>query len=460
MCQRRVWLDHYEETPTDLPPIGVIQQGIEHEARLLQATAPHVVTIPVNSWQQGVETTQTLLRQTRVEVIDGAYLEIPYQDAIIRGRLDRLQKLQHRYQVIEIKNHTRLQPTDLIQMDLYLWMLDQISDRSVAGEFWLGRNGTILQRVSHEYDEQRLMTALHQVLVLLGQREAPDVLLKQHCKLCPWHDPCTETASNQLHLTLLTGMRKDTLQDFQRQGITSLQQIVMMLPADLQKIKGIKSNALALHTQARAWVAGHPVWYRPLPTICLQGGWMFDIETDPYTGVVWCIGWCDDTGKSEIALVAPHISQPTPFTLLTGETITLVPDADRAWETFALGVIGDNRPIFHWTNFDATMLRKTAPEVVRDWVGHRLYDLHQIVNQTVKFPVKSTSIKAIAGYLQFRYAVYEAWDAAFNDYQLWLSRDDLTAITRACAYQRDDVLALKVVWQWLTESQSDPTHLT
>lgn len=297
--------------------------------------------------------------------------------------------------------------------------------------------------------------ALDHLLQVLAQREAPEVLLKQHCKLCPWHDPCTETASHQLHLSLLSGMRKDTLQAFQQQGITSLQQIVQMQPADLQQIKGIKSSALALHTQARAWVDGHPVWYRPLPKICLQGGWMFDIETNPFTGVVWCIGWCDDTGKTDIALVAPQVTRPTPLTLSSGETITLVPDADRAWEAFALGVISDTRPIFHWTGFDATMLRKTAPELVREWVGHRLYDLHHIVNQAVKFPVKSTSIKAIAGYLRFRYAVYEAWDAAFNDYQLWLSRDDLSAITRACAYQRDDVLALQVVWKWLFDAQSD-----
>lgn len=139
MCQRRVWLDHHEETPTDLTPIWVNQQGIDHENALHDALLPNALTVSVDNWQHGVQVTQNLLRQADVRVITGAYLEVIHQGAIIRGRLDRLQKISRGYQVIEIKSHSRLQPTDLTQMDLYLWMLDQISDRSVSGEFWLGQ---------------------------------------------------------------------------------------------------------------------------------------------------------------------------------------------------------------------------------------------------------------------------------------------------------------------------------
>jgi hypothetical protein len=57
-------------------------------------------------------------------------------------------------------------------------------------------------------------------------------------------------------------------------------------------------------------------------------------------------------------------------------------------------------------------------------------------------------------YLDFSWGVYQAWDAAFNDYNLWLSRDDVHALTRACTYQRDDVRAMQVVWSWMVQNST------
>lgn len=262
-------------------------------------------------------------------------------------------------------------------------------------------------------------------------------------------------SAKHLPITLLPGLRQDTRDQFRKEGIESLQQIVAMQPADLRRFKGIKSTAESVHATARAFVNGHPIWYNPLPEVCHRGGWLFDIETDPRTMEVWCLGWSDCQDNAQVALVAPQVRRPTPFTLADGRTVIFVPDSDMVWEVFAEGVSGDDMPIYHWTGFDAAVMRKSAPEMVRETLDERLYDLHHVTTRAVRFPTSSTSIKAIAGYLQFAYSAYEAWDAAYNDYNLWLAREDVAALTRACCYQRDDVLAMGVVWRWLVTNAAN-----
>lgn len=471
ICERRVWLDHYgEESRRDAPM--VIQRlidGEQHEAAVHAATAPFLESIPVEDWADGVRVTQRWIEQGAY-LINGACLEASLslngQTVIVRGRVDRIMRVSGRrtpiYAPIEIKSYTRLAPPDLLQMDFYIWLLTQTQGIEPSGEFWLGRDfeDRPLRRIRHDYRESRLMTALEKMTHLLNPQLEPPVVLRSHCKECPWYSACKTLATERLDVSLLSGLRQDTRKQFQAMGITSLHQIAAMQPDDLRKFKGIKSTATAVHAHARAWVNRQPVWFQPLAAICHKGGWMFDIETDPYSGIVWCIGWTDDQGSSDIALVAPQVSQPQRYVLHDHHSITLVPDSDSAWEVFAQGIASNQKPVFHWTGFDAGVMNKTAPEHVKAALAHRLVDLHHLVNQSVRFPVKGTSIKVLSGYLDFKYSVYEAWDAALNDYNLWLSRADEAALSRACSYQRDDVLSMVVVWRWLVDHSVDENHDT
>jgi predicted RecB family nuclease len=456
MCRRRVWLDHYGDlSQRDLLPPMLVQRfmdGQRHEQTILWERESEIVH--VKDWAEGVRLTQTWMEQG-AKSIDGAFLEVPFQldsphPVTIRGRADRLVRGRGGiYAPIEIKQYTRLASADYLQMDLYVWMLAQLQGAEAPGEFWLGRDP--VRRVRHDYQERRLMEALREAAFVLTDAE-PQVVLRSHCKECPWHTPCKSLAAERLDVSLLSGLRQDTRKHFAAMGIVSLEQVAEMSPDDLRKFKGIKSTAVSVHAHARAWVSRAPVWYGSLAQVCYEGGWMFDIETEPLTGVVWCIGWSDAQDNCEVALVAPQVRKPERYRLPDAREIILVPDADSAWEAFAAGVSGDHRPIFHWTGFDAGVMHRTAPEGVKTALAVRLHDLHHIVNQSVRFPTKSTSIKAISAYLNFNYSAYEAWDAALNDYNLWLSRGDDVALARACSYQRDDVLAMNVVWRFLVEN--------
>jgi predicted RecB family nuclease len=145
---------------------------------------------------------------------------------------------------------------------------------------------------------------------------------------------------------------------------------------------------------------------------------------------------------------------PETLILPGGQVVTLAPDSDSAWEIFAGAVSGEDCPIYHWSRFDAGVLRSTGPTEVRQALESRMHDLHATFKRTVSLPLKSTSIKVVSTYLGYPWPGYNAWFAAWADYAYWLDSDDREALARACMYQRADVQSLAWVWRWLVEGES------
>ena len=260
------------------------------------------------------------------------------------------------------------------------------------------------------------------------------------------------TMKINLSINLISGLSRQAREHLAANGITSLDQIAAMHPDDLRQFKGIKSTAAAIHACARAYVEERPVWFNPLPHDCLHAGIMFDIETDPYTGKTWSWGWCDVDGMTQNIVVAHRDGSAR---LPDGRTIITVRDTDEGWRLFA-ELTPDAPRIYHWTGFDASVMRAQAPDEAREMLDPRMYDLHHSYKSCVRFPVYGASLKVVARYLDFEWDEYDAWDAAYRDYAQWLIDDDTYALARAANYQRADVVALAVVWKWLNENRG--TH--
>ena len=254
-------------------------------------------------------------------------------------------------------------------------------------------------------------------------------------------------------ISLLYGVARKTRDHMRLAGLVTLVHVAAATLEELQRVKGIGPvTAPAIRANAQAWLENRPIWYNPLPDACHRNGWMFDLETYERAGRVipWCMGWCDAHGTTGIALVAP-VQEPEPLTLPGGQVITLVPDSDCAWETFAAAVPGD-QPIYHWTGYDMGILRATAPLDVRAQFEPRFTDLHAVFKRAVSLPLGSTSIKAISVYLGFPWMGYTDWLAAYLDYRYWLDEGNLSALARACTYQRADVQSMAWVWRWLVSN--------
>ena len=138
---------------------------------------------------------------------------------------------------------------------------------------------------------------------------------------------------------------------------------------------------------------------------------MFDLETDPFTQFPWSWGWVDTNQMAHVLIVAEG-RKPQSVSLPDGRIVITVPDKDVAWQVFADAMCNSECPIYHWTGFDAGVLRATAPWEVRERLEVRMHDLHRSFKQCVKFPVEGNSLKVVARYLKFEWAEYDAWDAA------------------------------------------------
>jgi uncharacterized protein len=460
MCERRIWLDeHGDLSQRDSVPPDTMHQyviGIHHEQTIHDNTLGPTESIPVTSWEEGLSVTRDLMRQG-VKGIVGAYLEVEtpldLTDRVfsVRGKVDQLLRQRDGiYSPIEIKQHAEPQEADWVQLDFYVWLLSLIQGKFPSAELWLGLDlyGQPRVRLEHEYDEDRLMAVLAQITETFNKPAEPPVLIKSHCKTCHWYSSCVATAQAEGHVELLYRVSRKTCENLKAAGVTTLAQVAALSPDDLQQIKGIGPiTAPIIRANAQAWVEKRPVWHDKLQDECYQGGWMFDLETLE-SGQPWSLGWCDTQGQTHIALVAP-VSSTQMLDLLDGHSVILASSSQQAWRVFAEAMATQDDRIYHWTGFDAGVLRGTAPRDVRERLDPRMRDLHHIFTHAVSLPLGSTSIKAVSAYLGFPWPGYNHWLAAYLHYREWLESGNLDALTRACMYQRADVQSMAWVWRWL-----------
>lgn len=451
LCERRAWLDAERIGPAGDAPLtlGVVWDN-----------AGPLETRRAATWADAVAQTGRLMALGAATVF-GACLELEapldLSDRVfaIRAQIDRLERVEHLgetlYAPVLLRESLTADDADRLTLDLWVWLLDNLGGTPPPAELWLGVDGLgrARRRLAHEYDEARLLDALTRLAALLAREAAPPVHLIEACKTCPHRADCDAIARQDGALDLLYGVSRRVREGLRAAGLRSLAQIAAASPDDLMRVKGIgPASAPRIHANARAWLNACPVHLHPLPETCAAGGWMFDLETLERNGQVvpWCMGWCDVRGQTQIALVGP-VQTPETLSLPGGQQVTLAPDSDSLWEVLAESVAG-NAPIFHWTGYDAALLRGTAPRAVRDALEPRFEDLHRHFTRAVSLPLRSTSIKVISTYLGYPWPGYNEWFAAYLDYRYWLDGGPIAALERACMYQRADVQSMAWVWRW------------
>lgn len=472
-CHRKVWLDiHGDIAARDLlseeQMIRLIG-GNTHEERVHEATIGEIRQHVVRSWSEGVEMTRVAM-QHGTRIIVGAFLEAPIeiegQQVLVRGMADRIVSLRRFgrtvYAPIEIKQRTEVTESDRIQLDCYIWLLEQIQEVRPWAMFWLGRgvNGHPKQRIRHQYDDARIMQALGLLLQFHTRKvNEPEVYIDSRCKFCHWFSACRKEAVATFDLSLINRLREDSREALLAAGVKNLNQLIEMDTAQLRQVKGIKSTAEQFRAQARAWTENRPIFYRALSPLCRGNVWHLDVEYFPNHDVnaytVWSIGCSQGDEPPEVILVANGQSEHE-VTLSNGQRVRIVSSADDAWHLLAELVGQDGAPIFHWSSADKSALEKKAPQVVVDNIVKRFADLERHFVQSVQVPTYGTSLKDIAKYIGFSWSGYNHWNAAFRDYEKWLDDGDSMALSRACSYQSDDVLALVTVRRWMIENH--PVH--
>lgn len=263
-----------------------------------------------------------------------------------------------------------------------------------------------------------------------------------------------------LDIARLPGLGRKVLAALRAQGIETVTDVLAHSIDALDAVPGIgKATASRMHLCAQAIVNDQPIWLNGLPQPCRSSGIMFDLETDPYGGEPWSLGWLDGHGAARVALVADNLPSGV-LRLPDGTQVNVVPDTDTAWVVFNDSCAECDGPIYHWTGYDAGIMRRSAPYNIQCDLNDRMHDLHATFRRTVILPPRSTSLKPVARWLGFEWPEGAeggfGWQLAWNDYSRWRWAEDIEALVRACRYQRADVDALRVVWAWLNGAAGQP----
>lgn len=461
-CERRIWLDEYGDPSKRTFPEQNMQhmalQGEVHEQEIHEATTSKIIPVRVDSWEEWVAYTRQAMQRGVPGIIGAGFEEVLDLDlhfeVRLRGRVDRIERQPDgSYRIVEIKRRKKLLPADEVQLDAYLWLMSQVQINNPTGVFWLGQdeNSLPLNIIEHRYDEARLFHAIDRITTIRQNSMAdPGLFLAPHCRMCHWSDHCASTAEKHHELSVLNNIRRDTIADMKEKGVSSLAGLVQMEPEDLTQFHGIKTTALRMHAQARAWMINQPVWMAEPPEICSHDPWFFDIETVPngeHEGEVWSIGWSKASGQTKALVVWPEMDRDIE-SLPHGHQIYYVTRYQAAWKRFETIVSVDDAPLFHWSQFDASNMRRFAPSAY-DSLKHRLFDLSRLFTNTVQIPVRGISLKRVAPYVGFEWDDYNDWFHAWMDYNDWLVNQDREKLAQFSHYQTDDVLAMIVIRAWM-----------
>jgi predicted RecB family nuclease len=467
MCERRIWLDHNGDPDLRaVMPQNQSARGIVHEQNVSTAMFGAASPVAVNSWADMLDGTHTLMSQG-ASAIQGAAFEHTIelsQPLIVRGRVDWLRRFAQpsdlgswAYEPVEIKLHQELTDADQLQLDLYIWLLGAAQKVEPSGWFWLGRDvdHKPLNVIEHLYNEQRLLNAFERVDVILNQSAAPGIFLAPHCETCHWRQLCKQSVAQRHSLAALSGLSRQTWEHMRQEGITTVDQIVLLSPKDLERFKGLgKAKALDLYSHAQAVTLARPIQRNSLPTAARHTGIMLDLETcmeGSAIGVPWCFGWQEPGGQFQVAIVDRFYENAAPQ-LPDGTTVAIISDCNEGWRIIADAAQRNPGPIYHWGSFEKGVLRSTAPQDAIEVLDSRLHDMNKTFKKSFVFPVRGTSIKTVAPYLGFTWPPETSAFSAWADYQAWLLENDTDALSRACAYNRADVEAMTLIWQWMIDN--------
>jgi predicted RecB family nuclease len=320
--------------------------------------------------------------------------------------------------------------------------------------------------------QRQLDEALQRLAVDLGQPEPPPLVAdRKKCVLCSWRGLCDQEASRLGHLSEVSGIGGKRREMLLEQGITSLGELAASDPGALAEALAVHGEqhrevAAELVAQARVQALARPErrdagLLPPLPELATAPGvLLYDIESDPDARDDFLHGF----------VVVPRVPSTDP-------SLAWPRQADPGWRyqpLLALQEHGEAQlwlrlgrflarypgwPLLHYGETEAiALLRLARRQGAEDGeiaaLRARLLDVHARLRRSWRLPVSSYGLKAVAGWLGFR------WSQAGVDgarcllwWRQWRRDGGTARLRRIFTYNRDDNLATWAVVRWLLDQE-------
>lgn len=452
VCPHFFFLEEFGDQSKKLKPTAGQQldweRGREFEAGVVRSLkGVHEPKWDGRDFQQGLKATIALMEKGVAWIHSGvlAGSGVAGIPDLLRRDAGRSRFGTFTYTPVEIKGHKTVQKKDILQVTAYARILDEVLGVPCqkAG-VWL--NTGEVAPVDLAKAKVGLKAVLAQIEAIRKAQGGTEPIWCSACPACPWVVYCKQEWKRLEHLSLLPGGGRGAVEKLSAIGVRTVTQLAGSDPVKIaQKTKMSSAAATGLWHHARARVAGKPL---PIKKATFPAGVpivFYDIET--FGGETFLHGLIRVEGsrREERFFFADSLK-----------------DAGEAWREFLEYTAQDEESVIYcWADYERGCAEKSWKQFGGDKKAYasfmrRLTDQCAWTKKHFAFPTRGYSIKEVAPALGFHWHAEdagglncEAW------YGQWLETGDQELKRKILEYNRDDVVAMEVIFNYLKGVKDD-----
>jgi predicted RecB family nuclease len=297
-------------------------------------------------------------------------------------------------------------------------------------------------------------SALADTRAILNHTRMPLGAWSSTCKLCHWHNFCSDDLAKADDLTLIPFLGR-SIRDSMQISIPTIAQLAAIDPEGFIEgkktlFKGLGPDRLRLfHERAVLLKSTHPKPYLRAP-VALRAPdieLFFDIEVDPMRDLCYLHGVVERRGGS---------NDNERFVHFFAEDVS--PHAERMAFAAAIAYFTTlpNAAIYYYSKYERTIYRKlqlkyqdvcSADDIERLFDPARAIDLYgDVVLKATEWPTRDHSIKTLAKYLGFSWRdTHPSGAASIEWFDRWCHDQAPETKQRILDYNEDDCRATRVL---------------
>ncbi len=460
-CERRLWLEQRSGRPR--PPRDEHGQVLRERSQALERqVVARLGAVEGPLLREGVSFAEAA-DETRRGLVPGGPALLRPAFVSRDGRLQSSPALVRWDDATLVVTELRLALRPAGRRDLALQMAHHVAlirellgDTPVRSEVV---NGAGVVMAAPPEPAERWREAVERALALLGPEPEPQWLHgHSFCQTCAFYDHCWDGAEARRQVDVLPELSRTGAAALHASGIHTFDALAAMQPRDFDDTP-LARDAERLLAQARAYATGAAAWLRPpalprgrtLVWLDLEGDAMGEASDVPI--YLWGLA-------AEPALADARPEAESLFA-------DLEPGGDeRGWRRFvaraeALLAVHPDLLWVHWHDAEPLWIRRylkrygAPPALEQHWrAAGSFADLHQVLDRSVRLPLRSYSVKWVAPFAGFAWRNPEAgseWSVA-QFHRARESRDPAERerlLAAIAEYNVDDLMAMRAVWRWL-----------
>ena len=449
-CSR--FVDEKYKDPID--PFNTLLQraGKKFEQEILKEKFKNAFIIPDVSEHQRFELLLDAMKKGVPAVYQGPLLDSEenlagYTDILVKRNSHKSNFGNYHYVVYEVKNRKEPSKAHFFQAAFYNYVLGKIQGYTPEKFYFITNdkkeNGYDFSKYSHQLKE-----AINGVRNIIEGKEVPEPVYG--VVKYDWKKYTDELAIKKNDLSIIQGIRKTAL-TLRKAGYNTIKDLANAKKHDLIKIKGIgEKTAETILRNTKAFYTQKPIVYDRLKLkipkakeeIYIDFETAGESEDGEVPAMAYMLGVLYKEGgkwiyKSFIAENAKDGEKE----LLDGfiKFLKLHPDSI----------------LYHWADFELGEFNKMfekykTPKKDQEFVKKRLFDLIKPFREGIIVPTYSNSIKDVAPWLGFKWRQDDVTGTnSMVLYYDYLKTKDSKLLQKILDYNEDDVVAMKVVREWL-----------